>query len=198
MTRLTRCDAHSEYQRGCRGCQVVQAAYQRYRYRMQCYGRPYKQRILVSNVGTVRRLHALGCQGFIPSRVLEQVIGVRRQASFQRLVSKRRISQRTHDAVKRFFEEHRTDTGPSNWIRSYAAREGWAPRHVWTDIDDPKERPKGRVYLATSVARDAKVIRRLAAKGMSDREISNHLDGRLSKTAVQQIRKRHGIPSWKG
>jgi hypothetical protein len=96
---------------------------------------------LCSPVGAARRLKALGRQGFTVKDLnhADGLLPARTHISRIRSGRSTAITRELHDNVKKYYEKHAYDTGPSA-LASYKARQaGWRAPEWWEDkdIDDP-------------------------------------------------------------
>ncbi|QRZ05924.1 hypothetical protein [Mycolicibacterium austroafricanum] len=93
----------------------------------------------VDSVGTRRRVEALQALGW-SRRFQEEQLGWCR-SRLTGLCRSRRVLARNAQAVSGLFEVLSATPGPSDWVRAFAARRGYAPPLAWDDIDDPNESP---------------------------------------------------------
>ncbi|PWJ23344.1 hypothetical protein ATK17_3838 [Branchiibius hedensis] len=169
----------------------------------------------VPKVGAVRRVHALMAMGWTKDHIAEAGA-----TSLPRVLSGpgNLITLEKWREIKTVYEELSMTPGPSPATRARARNRGYAPPLAWDDhtIDDPRAEPQTDVSVAAGAetidmvavdraiartgeatsltpAERTEVVRGMAARGASDRQIGQHLD--IVDRTVLRSRQRHNIPS---
>lgn len=96
---------------------------------------------LVDALGTVRRIQALTAIGWTLTDT-GRALGWT-SSNLGLLLRQDKVLRRTADAVAGLYERRSGTTGPSGRARRMAAARGWVPPLAWTNIDDPREKPRG-------------------------------------------------------
>jgi hypothetical protein len=152
---------------------------------------------LVAAIGTVRRLQSLVAAGWSVPRMAHEL--GRSPASLHRVLGRARVTTRTAMAVHGLYARLEAVPAPQRTLaeqreaaaaREYAARRGWRAPLAWDDVDtdptpaQPTQGPSNAIdevaveraldgeLVALTAREQTEVIRRLHARGVSDRQIS--------------------------
>lgn len=169
----------------------------------------------VPKIGAVRRVHALMAMGWTKDHITEAGA-----TSLPRVLSGsgRLITLEKWREIKNVYDELSMVPGPSPAAKARAYAHGYAPPLAWDDdtIDDPRaqaqiavsvaagaeaidlvavDRAMARIGEAAALtpAERTEVVRGMAIRGASDREIGLHLD--VADRTILRSRQRHDIPS---
>lgn len=216
LARHTHGTSAAYRQCGCR-CYPCTAAYlARERARRRGEPMPPRQAAHIDATGTRRRIQALHVLGYSDREIADRL-----GKTFQEVHKMRsllaRILPGTAEAVARVYEQlwDKPSIGPhAAKVRALAARKGWHPPMAWDDIDNPDDDPDAapeplpavsEVEVQMIVAGLVRVgrgdrspelkeaVRRLAERGMDDRQIGQRV-GREAN-AITVMRRRAGIPA---
>jgi hypothetical protein len=153
-------DTMSAYRQGCR-CPDAREAWRLYKKR-RTEGR--QEPLVVSGLGTARRLQALAALGW-PLVDLAVELGCHK-SMVGHLQTRRyaKVLKSTADRVDVVFRRLSMKVGPSDKARRRAQRNGWSPPLAWNDdIDNPRARAAGRTVSAASVD-EALVVEAIAGR----------------------------------
>lgn len=133
------------YIAGCREecCRTAQAAYRR-SLRASRYLRR-ADRLYVDSLGTVRRIRALQALGwrFVDiDRAAGRKPSKNNATMAHNLISQAKVHIDNARAIDAVYQRLSMTLGPSQILRSRAAKWGWSPPLAWDDIDDPYEIPE--------------------------------------------------------
>ncbi len=188
---VRRHDTNSAYRQGCR-CPAAREAWRLY-YKRRRHGR--QPALVVSSLGTARRLQALAAIGWSVIALADQ-LGYHRSGVANLQVRRRaQILRSTADRVAEVYERLSMTLGPADVrTRKRAARLGWAPPLAWDDIDSPTGRAAGvvldlavdevavmramegdRAGIRLSRTDSQEAIRRLRGMGVSTAEIARRV-----------------------
>lgn len=149
------------------------------------------QRLLVDATGTRRRLQALMAIGW-RNRDLGARLGITGEGVDRTCNNRRLVHVRTAARIAALYDELWDKPGPSDETRRRAAAKGWPPPLWWDDdlIDDPTATSDYTPYRKASRtdrrAKAARTVADLSAKGLSAREIGEHLG--ISRRHVERFR----------
>lgn len=177
--KVSRHDTNSAYRQGCR-CPAAREAWRLYSKRRR-EGR--QQPLVVSSLGTARRLQALAAIGWSITELAVQCDY--RKSMIGHLQTRRRpqILRATADRVAEVYERLSMRLGPScTRTRKRAARLGWAPPLAWDDIDSPTGRAAGAVM---DLAADEVAVMRAVAGDLAGARLS-HAD---TQEAIRRLRE---------
>lgn len=190
----------------CRPCKDAQAAWQhQYETRRYLAG----GRVMIDGTGVRRRLHALARLGWSFPEMAKRFGVV--YSVVHGWAKSDHVYPATYERVCALYDELWDKPGPSNWVKAYAERQGWAPPLAWDDdsIDDPKARPTlgaranqlrkpideiavtramhgDRVRLTAEERAEA--ARRLKERGYSSAQIGDRLH--IDKRSVERIKRK--------
>lgn len=103
--------------------------------------------VWVPAVGAQRRLQALAVMGWSADVIAEKIGSHYRPLMKIRAGERKRVRLSNHRRIAAVFEvlAMKEAPGQSGLVaRGYARERGWVPPLSWTDIDNPRERPKGK------------------------------------------------------
>lgn len=183
---------HGTYSRYNHGCHCDPCREAMYQYKSRYFLRRERRQLKVPSIGAIRRIRALQAIGWDLARIAAAG-GWAAKGNVLSILKQDTILASTHDRIDAAYEALSGTPGPSIRSRRRGEREGWAPPLAWDDIDSPTEQPSG--VAASVVVHERSVraerIRRMAARGMNDRQIAAELG--LSRWTVIETRRARGI-----
>lgn len=124
----------------CQECRDVRAAWQRDYEKRRVLLR--SERVMVSSLGTRRRLQALAVMGWAWPE-LSRRLGSMSPSSLSMIMRAPRVKRESAEKIRALYDEVSMVPGESAVAVTRAVRKGWAPPLAWDDIDDPAETPSG-------------------------------------------------------
>ncbi|MGW2010941.1 hypothetical protein [Streptomyces nigrescens] len=134
----------------------------------------------VNPTGAARRLQALAAIGWSLEWTCGQAGITTTAARYILGGGQKWVHRTTHEAIDRVYRTHCAIPGPSNWVRSHAARKGWVSPAAWDNIDDPAAQPEApspeRELNKMELGRHRRQeIEHLASFGVAEHEIADRL-----------------------
>lgn len=159
---------------------TVELRAKRLRQRYRCEQRRAlsgRDRILIPEHGTIRRLQALCALGWTQGEIASRLGVTKSRVSHLMRHSHKGVKPRTARAVAALYDELSMTVRvgrEAQRMRKYAAAKGWAPPLAWDDegIDDPTARPVGLITQSDSpaIVDESRIQRRIDG----DRSIRLH------------------------